>query len=372
MRRIEDLEAPNLLRHTYPAHQLPLVTFPEPPLEARVPPAAWCIDVTLSQGSPLLDTLDSAGMMDFYQILCRINGRGGLLKRMELKMRDDSNREVLTEMLRGFHRRETLVEPVVMFNPEPGSLSLIQGLQLREVGVSVPVSDRLLAWVAKVSRTQAVTRLFEQMDALLAEGVQIRLDLQDVTRSDINGFLLPLLERCLDRANQGVGLMPLKLRLCDSMGLGLPWAEAPLPRSVPRLINLLTRVFGFQPGQMEFQGHNDLGMALPNNMAAVMHGCSGVACSLGGIGERGGLTPLELMLVHLGGLYGHQSDLTLAQEGLSFLKNRQLEFSPRQPLWGADALKNHGVGAEAEAAADHPQEFWAPVDTEFLLNRLPR
>ncbi len=367
MRKMEDLAAPNLLRHTYPAHQLPLVSFSEPPLEARVPQAAWCTEVTLSQGGPALDALDAAQMIDFYQVLCRINGRGGLLKRMELRVQSAPQREALAEMLQRFLSRETLIEPVVVIDPEPASMSQLEGLHPREVGVPVPVSDGLLAWEAKMSRTQAVSRLLELMDALFGAGVQIRLDLQDVMRSDVNGFLLPLIERCLDRADQGAGAMPLKLRLCDSVGLGLPWAEAPLPRSVPRMVSSLRQIFALQPGQLEFQGHNDLGLALPNSIAAVMHGCSGVVSTLGGVGERCGLTPTELMLVHLGGLYGHQSDLTMVHQGVSFLKERQLELGPRQPLLGEHALQRPGGNAPAEPA--HGQELYAPLDTDVLLNR---
>ena len=50
---------------------------------------------------------------------------------------------------------------------------------------------------------------------------------------------------------------PVKIRLCDTLGFGLPWAQAALPRGVPKLIRGL-RQAGVPSEWLEWHGHNDV------------------------------------------------------------------------------------------------------------------
>src|SRR5438270_902400 len=70
--------------------------------------------------------------------------------------------------------------------------------------------------------------------------------------------------------------IPVKLRLCDTLGLGLPWREAALPRSVPRLVASLRESAGIEPHQLEWHGHDDLGKVHANAVAAWLAGCVAV------------------------------------------------------------------------------------------------
>ncbi len=49
----------------------------------------------------------------------------------------------------------------------------------------------------------------------------------------------------------------------------------------------------FPKAHFEFHGHNDYGMAVANNLAAVKAGCSGVHVTVNGLGERAGNAALE-------------------------------------------------------------------------------
>jgi isopropylmalate/homocitrate/citramalate synthase len=47
-----------------------------------------------------------------------------------------------------------------------------------------------------------------------------------------------------------------KFRICDTTGLGLPYEDVTLPRSIPRLFAQM-RSLGLCPADLEFHPHND-------------------------------------------------------------------------------------------------------------------
>jgi 2-phosphinomethylmalic acid synthase len=74
-------------------------------------------------------------------------------------------------------------------------------------------------------------------------------------------FMKPFIETVQEIcASYGEALRP-KFRVCDTMGLGLPYDEVDLPRSVPRIFCEL-RSMGLQPEDLEFHPHNRLDQGL--------------------------------------------------------------------------------------------------------------
>ena len=87
--------------------------------------------------------------------------------------------------------------------------------------------------------------------------------------------------------------VPVKLRLCDTLGLGLPWREAELPRSVPRLVQALERPASPRPSSSG-TATTISARCTRTPTAAWLAGCAAVNGTLGGIGERTGNEPIEL------------------------------------------------------------------------------
>ena len=85
--------------------------------------------------------------------------------------------------------------------------------------------------------------------------------IEDLTRADLDGFVAPLVTS-LQELGRRAGV-PVKFRLCDTMGFGLPWPEAALPRGVPRLVQFFTGSFGVAP--VRHQANNlERGKMLPD------------------------------------------------------------------------------------------------------------
>lgn len=203
---------------------------------------------------------------------------------------------------------------------------------------------------------------------MLRIGISPRCHLEDITRSDIHGFVLPF---CIElmKLQDEYGI-PVKIRACDTMGYGVNFSGAVIPRSVQGIIYALNKHAGVPSKQLEWHGHNDFYKAVTNSTTAWLYGCSAVNCSLFGIGERTGNTPLEAMVFEYAQLKGSLDgmDPTVITELAEYFKTEiGYEIPPRTPFVG----KNFNVtraGIHADGLLKN-EEIYNIFDTEKILNR---
>ncbi len=83
--------------------------------------------------------------------------------------------------------------------------------------------------------------------------------------------------------------------------------------------------------EIEFHGHNDLGMATANTLAALQAGADCASVTVNGLGERAGNAPLEEVAVAM--LYSMGRDLGLKISGLAALSDLVARASDRRLRW---------------------------------------
>ncbi|MCU0609685.1 MAG: hypothetical protein MUF22_07980 [Chitinispirillaceae bacterium] len=81
-----------------------------------------------------------------------------------------------------------------------------------------------------------------------------------------------------------------RVRIADTVGALTPLATAALTRELNRSAS---------PDQLEFHGHDDLGMAVGNTMAAIETGMGNASVTVLGLGERAGNAALEEVVMAL-------------------------------------------------------------------------
>ncbi|MEJ2290038.1 MAG: pyruvate carboxyltransferase, partial [Deinococcales bacterium] len=240
---------------------------------------------------------------------------------------------------------------------------------VRESGMLASASDfHTFHKFTPAGRNAAARRYLEAVQSALDAGVRPRLHLEDATRAP-SAFIDPFVEAVLRLAEPyGAALRP-KFRVCDTLGVGLPFEDAALPRSVPRRIRAL-RGLGLEPTDLEFHPHNDTHLVVANSLAAVRAGCAVVNGTSLGKGERSGNAPLEGVLLHLIGM-GYVSDPRPDFRALNDLADLYAEMGeplpPKYPLYGRDAHRTR-----AGIHADGLNKFWwmyAPFDVPRLLGR---
>ena len=149
------------------------------------------------------------------------------------------------------------------------------------VNISLPLSDIQLHALGK-DRNWVLERLRTLVPEALKRFGHVGVGAQDASRAD--GPWLMDFARAADQ----VGAR--RLRLADTVGIGRPdtvaASIASCRRAAPRL-------------PLEFHGHNDLGLATANALAAVEAGAEALSVTVNGLGERAGNASLEQVAVLL-------------------------------------------------------------------------
>ena len=204
--------------------------------------------------------------------------------------------------------------------------------------------------------------------AALDMGIKPRCHMEDVTRADIYGFCVPFaIELMKLREESGVDI---KIRLCDTMGYGVPYPGAALPRSVPKLVRAMIDDAGVPGHLLEWHGHNDFHKVLVNSVTAWLYGCGAVNGALLGFGERTGNAPIEGMLIEYISLRGTTDgiDTTVISEiGEYFERELHYNIPASYPFVGKN-FNNTSAGIHADGLLKN-EEIYNAFDTGKILNR---
>jgi homocitrate synthase NifV len=144
-----------------------------------------------------------------------------------------------------------------------------------KVHISLPVSSIHLKAMEK-DESWVLEQLFETMDEATLLFDWVSVGAQDASRASLS-FLKEFVG-----AARFAGAS--RIRLSDTVGILNPFSSSELVSSIHTLYKDLP---------IEFHGHNDLGMATANTVAAFLAGASGLSTTVNGLGERAGNAAME-------------------------------------------------------------------------------
>jgi 2-isopropylmalate synthase len=135
-----------------------------------------------------------------------------------------------------------------------------------------------------------------------------------------------------------------RICVCDTVGHATPWGVRNLIRFVVALRDRLNPAV-----KVDFHGHSDRGLGVINSIAAIEAGADRVHGSAGGIGERVGNTPIDLLMVNLKLMGWIDNDLTQLGEYVRFVAGAVgIPLPDNYPVFGHDAFRT-GTGVHAAA-----------------------
>ena len=226
----------------------------------------------------------------------------------------------------------------------------VGGGKIKETGMLASASDHhIFDKLGFRSKEEAAEKYLQPIRTAMEHGVIPRVHLEDATKADIHGFIIPFIERAL-RETDGRA----KFRLCDTLGLGFPDAYASLPTGVPRLISTIIAETG---AELEWHGHNDFGFATANSVMAWRYGAKRVNVAFGGLGERTGNTTLEQIVADYIRIYGDPGFKIEALREMAQLVNDEVgEVNVKSPIIGnaifASQAGIHQAGLERQKQAE--------------------
>jgi isopropylmalate/homocitrate/citramalate synthase len=239
---------------------------------------------------------------------------------------------------------------------------------LRETGILTSISDYHIYMKLEKNRHQAIEDYLGIVKAALDMGIVPRCHLEDITRSDFYGCTLPFVQRLMRLSEDA--RIPIKVRACDTMGYGLSYPGASLPRSVPKIIYTLIHEGGVPKEQLEWHGHNDFHKVYVNAATAWLYGCAVLNGTLLGFGERTGNAPLEGLIMEYIGFTADSEgvDVSVMTEMAEYFKKElHAEIPPNYPFLGSD-FNTTRAGVHADGLLKH-EEIYNIFDTEKILKR---
>jgi len=364
---VQDVDTPELFPAAFPPDGFPQVVF-EGERPSTLPADAWTTETTHRDGQQGGLPLSAEDGIRIYDLMCAFTGASGAIRQAEFFVYREDDRQMLAAALERYAGGAP-VEPTTWIRASTKDAELVRSLGVRESGMLASASDLHTFFKFKPGgRRQAANAYLDAVRAVLEAGIRPRLHLEDATRAP-REFVLPFIESAMEvAAPYGEAFRP-KIRVCDTMGLGLPWEDVAWPRSVPRMIAEI-RAAGVAGEDLEFHPHNDTHLVVANCIAAVRAGVSAVNGTLLAKGERSGNAPLEGVLVHLLGL-GYASDPPPDFGVLNELAELYAEIGDpvpaKYPLYGRDAHRTR-AGIHADGLNKN-WRMYAPFDVPSLLGR---
>jgi len=328
-------------------------------------PELWITDTTFRDGQQAREPYTVAQIVHLYDLLHRLDGGSGLIRQSEFFLYTEKDRAALEAVLDRGYRYPQVTSWI---RAVASDFQLVKAAGVKETGILTSCSDYHIFKKLNLSRSEAMRFYLQVVDAALEAGIIPRCHFEDLTRADVYGFALPFAQALMDRARQsGVAI---KIRLCDTMGVGLPWPAAALPRGVPKLVRAFVDEGGVPPTQLEWHGHNDLFKVHANSVAAWLYGCSAINATLLSTGERTGNSPLEAAVVEYLSLTGadERIDTRVLTEIATYMREEcGVTLPASYPLLGSEFnVTRAGIHADGLLK---DEEIYNVFDTERLLGR---
>ena len=288
---LQDVEEPNLYREMFNYEEVPKVAFNHRRVPINMPEDIWITDTSFRDGQQSMAPYTVKQIVDLYKLMARLGGPYGLIRQSEFFIYTKKDREAIDKCMELGYK---FPEITTWIRARKEDFKAVKELGIKETGILVSCSDYHIFKKMNMTRRQAVDFYMETIKDAFDADVVPRCHMEDITRADFYGFVVPFVNEIMD-LSQEVGI-PIKIRACDTMGYGVPYTEASLPRSVAGIIYGLQHYAGVPSEMLEWHGHNDFYKAVTNTSTAWLYGASAVNCSLLGIGERTGNIPLEAMV----------------------------------------------------------------------------
>jgi len=364
---LQDVDEPVLYREIFPYDDVPKIVFNHRLVPMNPPERLYISDTTFRDGQQSLPPFTTRQIVRLYDMLHRLGGPKGIIRACEYFLYSERDREAVRQCQ---ERGYDFPEVTGWIRASKKDFQLVREMGIKETGILTSASDYHIYRKLKKRRSEAMESYLAVVKMALEEGIAPRCHLEDITRADFYGFVVPFV-RALMQLSEESG-MPIKIRACDTLGFGVTYPGVALPRSVKGIIHGL-RFHGGVPAEwLEWHGHNDFYRGVVNATTAWLYGCGVANGTCLGIGERTGNTPIEGLIIEYAALRGTADDMDLSvitEIAEFFRSDIGMQVPDNQPYVGADFnVTRAGIHADG---LYKDEEIYNIFDTSKLLKRPP-
>jgi isopropylmalate/homocitrate/citramalate synthase len=360
-----DIQEPNLYRSIFPYDEVCRVEFDNKFVFTDPPEEIVITDTTFRDGQQARPPYSVEQIVDLYEMLHKLGGTNGVIRQCEFFLYSEKDKEAVRKCQERNYRYPEITGWIRAVKED---FKLVKEMGLKETGILTSVSDYHIFLKLKKNRRVVMREYLSIVSAALDLGIIPRCHFEDITRADIYGFCVPFAQDIMRLSEEAK--LPVKIRLCDTLGYGVPYPSAALPRCVPKIIRAMIDDAGVPSEYLEWHGHNDFHKGFINATTAWLYGCAAANGTLLGFGERTGNSPIEGLIIEYISLMGHNNgvDTTMITEIRNYLERAVgVHIASNMPLVGTN-FNSTSAGIHADGILKN-EEIYNIFNTAKILNR---
>lgn len=359
---LKNVNEPELYRDIFPYDEVPRIKFDYMMETYLIPPEIWITDTTFRDGQQAMPPYSVKQIAEIYDLLHRLGGPKGVIRFSEFFLYSDKDREAVEKCL-GKEYKYPEVTGWIRANKK--DFGLVKSMGLKETGILTSCSDYHIFLKLNSRRKETLEGYLDVVREALNSKIVPRCHFEDITRADIFGFVIPFAQKLMDLSAESK--LPVKIRLCDTLGLGVNYPGTALPRSIPKLFHAMIYEAGVPPACLEWHGHNDFHKVHINTATAWLYGASGANGTLLGFGERTGNSPIESLIIEYIGLTGHDNgiDTKVITEMADYYRKLGIRIPENFPFVG-EGFNVTRAGIHADGVLKNP-EIYTIFNTNKIL-----
>ncbi len=358
---------PKLYKDVFPYDEIPKIKFNNIQLPMNLPEDIWITDTTFRDGQQSMTSMNTEQMVRIYDYLHDLDNESGIIKQTEFFLYSPKDRNAVEQCMNKGYK---FPEITSWIRANKDDFNLVKSMGIKETGILMSCSDYHIFNKLNKSRKEAMKMYLDIAYAALENGIVPRCHFEDITRADFYGFVIPLAKNLMELMKESK--LNVKIRACDTLGLGVSHVGVELPRSVPGIIHGLKYYAGVPSESIEWHGHNDYYATVTNSTTSWLYGGSSINTTMFGIGERVGNTPLEAMIIEYAQIKGNTKTMKLElinEIEQYFEKELAYAIPPKTPFVG-DEFNVTKAGIHADGLLKD-EEIYNSFDTRKILGKPP-
>jgi len=328
-------------------------------------------DTTFRDGQQARPPYTVKQIVNLFNLLSKISGSQGVISSSEFFIYSKKDRDAVIACMEQGHRFPEITGWIKGTLEDGAHLKWLAEIGIKETGLLTSSSDYHIFLKLKKDRKKVFNEYITIVEKAIEKGIRPRCHLEDVTRADIFGFVVPFVKKLMEISDQVDDALKVKVRLCDTMGFGVPDDKVALPRSIPKLVNVMRYEAGVPTDRLEWHGHDDFNKVHANAASAWYYGCDILNSTLCGFGERTGNPPLEAAIFEYISLKGTKDGMNTEAitEAAGYLRKVGMIIPPHKSIVGSEAFTT-SAGIHAKGL-DRDERIYNPFNTKILLGREP-
>ncbi len=362
---LRDVSQANFMREIFPYDTVCRIDFDQKYLMPCPCEEMLITDTTFRDGQQARPPYTVKQMSEIFDLIHLMGGPKGIIRQSEFFLYTSKDREAVDKCRdKGYDYPEI----TGWIRAKAEDLKLVKEMELKETGILTSASDYHIFLKLNKTRVQAMEGYLTIVKTALDMGILPRCHFEDITRADMYGFCVPFaIELMKLREESGIDI---KIRMCDTLGYGITYPGAALPRSVPKIVRAMIDDAGVPGRLLEWHGHNDFHKTVINAATAWLFGCGVINGTLLGFGERTGNTPIEAVLIERIALRGTEDGIdtrAITDMARYFEKELEVHIPKNYPLIGEN-FNATSAGIHADGLLKN-EEIYNIFDTNKVLGR---